>query len=421
MRNFPDPKRRPRAPVALLAILLVGAGLSGCAAYLPKAKADSVKILKDAIHAEFAGLTREFDRLDQKGDLELCAPVRFGIARFAVYQAVEEKRGASMAQLARFMRRARTAIQHAQERMQKKQCVDSDGDSLTDIAEHRKHHTKPDDADTDGDNLSDSLEIRRYRTDPLRADSDGDLLSDGEEIARKLNPLLADSDGDGFIDGIEVAHDADARDACSRPMDAQRLKGPWRECQPKRARASDRRRARTPRKRNRPQAQKAQQARDHGARRQAQKPKARARPARPPAKLASKPKRVDAARKKPEIARKRGNPPTPPQTRDQRGRAAAPLRQATPGDPARGADAGRVRPSPPVQAPARKTADAQQRAKANPPPAQPPASRVSPTRPNPERTGTPAAAPPRVSPPVRKKPGAQERSPFPSVIFLRVW
>ncbi len=429
MRNFSDPKKRALPSCALLATLLVGTGLSGCAAYLPKAKADSVKILQDAIHAEFARLTREFDRLDQKGDLELCAPVRFGIARFAVYQTVEEKRTASMAQLARFVRRARASIRHAQERMRKKQCVDNDGDGLTDIEEHRKYHTKPDDADTDGDNVSDSLEIRRYRTDPLRADSDGDLLSDGEEISRKLNPLLADSDGDGFIDGIEVAHDADARDACSRPLDAQRLQGSWRECQRKRARANNRHRVRTPRTQIRPPAPKAKQARGHGGRRKAQKPKTRPRPAESPAKPAQKNTgRVDPAKKKPGVARQRRSPPARPETREHRAKAAAPPRRAPPGESTRNEDAGIVRRSPPNQSPVKKTADAQERAKANSPPSPAPASPVSSARQNPgnpERAGKPGGAvPPPADPPVpagKKRHGEHERRAFPSLIFLRVW
>ena len=221
----------------LLALLVFGASLSGCADSLhPKVKESSVKILKNAIDVEFNELTREFDKLDQTGDLELCAPLHFGVARFAVYQAVEEKRTATMAQLTRFIMRARTAINRAEEKMEKKQCVDQDGDGLTDLAEYRKYKTKPDNADTDGDKVSDALEIRRYRTDPLKADTDGDLLDDGDEIARGLNPLLTDSDGDGFIDGIEIAHRSNARDACSQPLNAQYIDR-LRECGPKRTHA----------------------------------------------------------------------------------------------------------------------------------------------------------------------------------------
>ena len=217
----------------LSTLLAFGISLSGCAdSLLPKVKESSVKILKNAIEVEFTQLTREFDQLDQKGDLGLCAPLLFGVARYAVYQAVEEKRTATMAQLTRFIMRARSAIKRTQEKMQQEKCVDTDGDGLTDIAEYRRYKTKPDNPDTDGDKISDSLEVRRYRTNPLKADTDGDLLDDGDEISRGLSPLLADSDGDGFIDGIEIAHRSNARDACSQPLDAQRLER-LRECEPK--------------------------------------------------------------------------------------------------------------------------------------------------------------------------------------------
>ena len=228
-----DAKLRLFKLITLSVLFAFGVSLSGCAdSLLPKVKESSVKILKNAIEVEFTQLTREFDQLDQTGDLRLCAPLRFGVARFAVYQAVEEKRTATMEQLTRFIMRARTAIKRAQEKMQKKQCVDTDGDGLTDIAEYRKYKTKPDNPDTDGDNVSDSLEVRRYRTNPLKTDTDGDLLDDGDEISRGLSPLLADSDGDGFIDGIEIAHRSNARDPCSQPLDAQNLDR-MRECGPK--------------------------------------------------------------------------------------------------------------------------------------------------------------------------------------------
>lgn len=241
---------RLRGCGSALAAFALGAGLAGCAdALLPRVKARSARILKSAIQTEFDNLTREFDKLDRKGDLALCAPVRFGVARFAVSQAVEEKRAADMAQLTRFLIRARAAIRQTQEKMRKKQCVDSDGDGLTDLAERRRHRTKPDSADTDGDGVLDGLEIRRYRTDPLKADTDADLLDDGVEISRGLSPLLADSDGDGFLDGVEIAHGANARDVCSQPLDAPRL-ARRRECPRKRARGE----------RSRPQARKRKSA-----------------------------------------------------------------------------------------------------------------------------------------------------------------
>lgn len=245
-----DTKKHFFRYTTLFTLLTLGISLSGCAdPFLPKAKESSVKILKNAIEIEFTQLTREFDKLDQKGDLGLCAPLLFGVARFAVYQTVEEKRAATMAQLTRFIIRARSAIKRAEEKMQRNQCVDSDADGLTDIVEFRKYKTKPDNPDTDGDKVSDSLEVRRYRTNPLKADTDGDLLDDGNEISRGLNPLLADSDGDGFIDGIEVAHKSNARDVCSQPLDAQNLDR-LRGCEPKQIHAKPAQ-VQTPQKRTR--------------------------------------------------------------------------------------------------------------------------------------------------------------------------
>ena len=216
-------------------------------------------------------MTREFGQLDLKGDLGLCDPVLFGVARFAVYQAVEEKRTATMAQLTRFIMRARAAIRRAEEKIQKKQCVDTDGDGLTDLTEYRKYKTKPDNADTDGDKVSDSLEVRRYRTNPLKADTDGDLLDDGDEISRGLNPLLADSDGDGFIDGIEIAHNSNARDACSQPLDAQRLDR-LRECKGKKIHIK-RNRVQTPQKQTPKPTLKVKQSPKKKRRFKAQEPK----------------------------------------------------------------------------------------------------------------------------------------------------
>ena len=245
-----DTKKHFFRSSTLFTLLALGISLSGCAdPFLPKVKESSVKILKNAIEVEFTQLTREFDRLDQKGDLGLCAPLLFGVARYAVYQAVEEKRSATMAQLTRFIMRARTAIKRAEEKMQRKQCVDTDADGLTDIVELRKYKTKPDNPDTDGDKVSDSLEVRRYRTNPLKADTDGDLLDDGDEISRSLNPLLADSDGDGFIEGIEVANKSNARDVCSQPLDAQNLDR-LRGCEPKQIHAKPAQ-VQTPQKRTR--------------------------------------------------------------------------------------------------------------------------------------------------------------------------
>ncbi|MYA96347.1 MAG: hypothetical protein F4X91_08070 [Nitrospinae bacterium] len=288
----------------LFLICAIGIGLSGCAGpFVPKVKESSVKILKNAIEAEFTQLTREFDQLDQKGDLGLCAPLLFGVARYAVYQAVEEKRTATMAQLTRFIMRARTAIKRAEEKRQKKQCVDTDGDGLTDLAEYRKYKTKPDNADTDGDKVSDSLEIHRYRTSPLKADTDGDLLDDGDEISRGLNPILADSDGDGFIDGVEIAHGSNARDACSQPLDAQYVDRPG-ECGPKRIHARPAQ-ARTPKERIPAPAPKTKRIPDK--KRIAKTPEPKAKPS-PPA-YEERPQKIEKAKSVPEK-------PKPPPTRN---------------------------------------------------------------------------------------------------------
>ncbi len=243
---LPDVKMRSFRLATLLAVLVSGTVLSGCANFLPpRIKARSANILKSAIEVEFHLLTDEFDRLDRKGDLKLCAPVRFAVARFAVYQVVIEKRGTSMAQVARFITRARAAIAHAEEQMQQNRCVDRDGDGLTDIAERRRYLTDPGNADTDGDNVPDGAEVRRHRTNPLKADTDGDMLDDGEEISRNSNPLLADSDGDGFNDGVEAASGTDARDACSHPRSDRYPENPS-ECERKKT-SVERNLVRTPR------------------------------------------------------------------------------------------------------------------------------------------------------------------------------
>ncbi|MDE0341085.1 MAG: hypothetical protein OXI82_03015 [Nitrospinae bacterium] len=299
-----DAKKRLSRLTPLCIFLALGAILSGCAGpFVPKVKKSSVKILKNAIEVEFTQLTREFDRLDQKGDLGLCAPLLFGVARYAVYQAVEEKRTTTMAQQTRFIMRARAAIKRAEEKMQKKQCVDTDGDGLTDLAEHRIHKTKPDNADTDGDKVSDSLEIRRYRTNPLKADTDGDLLDDGDEISRGLSPILADSDGDGFIDGIEIAHGSNARDACSQPLDAQYADRPG-ECGPKRIHAKPAQ-ARTPKERIPAPAPKTKRTPDK--KRIAKTPEPKAKPS-PPA-YRERPQKIEKAKSVPEK-------PKPPPTRN---------------------------------------------------------------------------------------------------------
>ncbi len=219
--------------LAPILLLLASGLLAGCAGFLldETATPEAVKHLRQSIYKEFDLLVKDFDEADGKGDLELCAPVRFAVTRFAVYQAVEEKKTARLDQLSRFIVRARRALLSSQSRSKAGECVDSDGDGLTDLTETRRYRTNPSNADTDGDGLSDGLEVRRYGTSPLRYDQDGDLLSDGEEaLFLKTNPRHPDSDGDGYADGLEVAAGADPLDACSKPSSGPRLPGPWRKC-----------------------------------------------------------------------------------------------------------------------------------------------------------------------------------------------
>ncbi|MBI2178318.1 MAG: hypothetical protein HYU38_08295 [Candidatus Tectomicrobia bacterium] len=231
--HFP---RRLGAACLLLGLL----GLAGCVRN-SSVSDEAWKTLASSIQKEFDLLVREFDQLDSQGDMELCAPVHFAVARFAVYQAVEERRNSDLAQLARFISRARRALSFPQQALRDKQCVDSDGDGLTDLEEARVHKTNLNKADTDGDGLSDGEEVRRHRTDPLKFDTDGDLLSDGEEVLLyKTSPLRQDSDGDGYPDGLEVFKGTDPLDPCSFPAGegAHRLPGPYTQCRPKPAGAA---------------------------------------------------------------------------------------------------------------------------------------------------------------------------------------
>ena len=414
----------------LFTLLASGISLSGCAdPFVPKVKESSVKILKNAIEVEFTQLTREFDQLDQKGDLGLCAPLLFGVARYAVYQAVEEKRTATMAQLTRFIMRARTAIKRAEEKMEKEQCIDQDGDGLTDLAEYRKYKTKPDNADTDGDRVSDSLEIRRYRTNPLKADTDGDLLDDGDEISRGLSPVLADSDGDGFIDGIEIAHNSNALDACSQPLDAQYADRPG-ECGPKRIHAKPAQ-ARTPKERTPAPAPKAKRIPDK--KRITKTPEPKAKPS-PPA-HGERPQKIGKAKSMPE---KPKSPPTRNGAHPERKIQAIQVRKTKATvSPSNAANNGSVlhqananHTKTPVKEPPR--AERHEKLKAN--------VQVSPTRANreepqthaspgvslaqnPENTEKPVEAPPipQSPEPAKKKTSPPASENFPSAIFLRLW
>ena len=218
------------------ACLLLGLlGLAGCLRS-SSVSDEAWKTLESSIQKEFDLLVKEFDELDSQGDMELCQPVQFAVARFAVYQAVEERRSSDMAQLARFISRARRALSFPRQSLRDRQCVDSDGDGLTDLEEARVHKTNPNKADTDGDGLPDGDEVRRHRTNPLKIDTDEDLLSDGEEaLFYKTSPLHADSDGDGYPDGLEVFKGANPLDPCSFPPgeEKNRLPGPYTQCRPK--------------------------------------------------------------------------------------------------------------------------------------------------------------------------------------------
>ncbi|MBI3127610.1 MAG: hypothetical protein HYZ11_08415 [Candidatus Tectomicrobia bacterium] len=225
----------PSLPRLSLAACLLGALLAGCAPGSTVSD-EAWKALSDSIQKEFDLLVQEFDALDARGDLELCQPVQFAVARFAVYQVIEERRASDLTQLTRLITRARRALRFPQQALRDKQCVDSDGDGLTDLEEVRVHKTHPGKADTDGDGLQDGDEVRRHRTDPLKLDTDGDLLGDGEEaLFYKTSPLRADSDGDGYPDGLEVFLGSDPLDPCSLPkgQEDKRLPGPYTQCRPR--------------------------------------------------------------------------------------------------------------------------------------------------------------------------------------------
>lgn len=220
--------RQLRCAIACACLVI----LTGCASYWPGNSVNpaAARQLRQSIQKEFDYLAKTFDTYDGIGDVELCAPKRFAVARFAVHQAIAERNSAEMAQMTRFIGRAHRMLTHAVTQFTSGKCVDSDGDGLTDLAETRRYKTNPANADTDRDGLSDGAEIRRYRTDPLKSDTDGDLLDDGEEIYRRSSPLHPDSDGDGYTDGIEVARGTDPRNQCSHPSTGPRRPGPWTKC-----------------------------------------------------------------------------------------------------------------------------------------------------------------------------------------------
>lgn len=79
---------------------------------------------------------------------------------------------------------------------------DLDGDGLTNIQEIAARSSLLV-ADTDGDGLSDAAEHNTHHSDPMLADSDGDGISDADELLAGMNPSLEDSDHDGVSDEWE--------------------------------------------------------------------------------------------------------------------------------------------------------------------------------------------------------------------------
>jgi len=91
---------------------------------------------------------------------------------------------------------------------------DSDGDTLTDLAEGLIHGTDLLDADTDDDNVDDGVEVADT-TDPTDPDSDDDGLDEGQEKALTSNPLNPDSDDDGYCDStVDFGPICSANDNC---------------------------------------------------------------------------------------------------------------------------------------------------------------------------------------------------------------
>ncbi|NOR40498.1 MAG: hypothetical protein GQ537_04760, partial [Gammaproteobacteria bacterium] len=109
---------------------------------------------------------------------------------------------------------------------------DNDCDGLIDAAD-------PDCVDSDGDGLTDAYEINILGTDPNKIDTDGDGLVDGKEGVVLAGPDDVDANDDGFIDGeltlgtdpndvdsdddllndgLEVAHGADPLNPASWPI-----------------------------------------------------------------------------------------------------------------------------------------------------------------------------------------------------------
>jgi len=97
-------------------------------------------------------------------------------------------------------------------------CLDSDGDGLTDAYEINISETNPNNIDSDGDGLVDGNDgVVLVEPDADDVDANGDGFVDGEQTTG-TDPNNADTDGDLLNDGLEVANDADPLDANSWPI-----------------------------------------------------------------------------------------------------------------------------------------------------------------------------------------------------------
>ena len=104
-------------------------------------------------------------------------------------------------------------------------CLDTDGDGLTNAYEINILGTDPDDVDTDDDGLIDGLDglVACELLPPSPSctngvDSDGDGFIDGErDPGIDTDPTKADTDGDLLGDGLEVANGSNPLDAASYP------------------------------------------------------------------------------------------------------------------------------------------------------------------------------------------------------------
>ena len=96
-------------------------------------------------------------------------------------------------------------------------CIDSDGDGLSNTFELLILGTDPNSIDTDGDGLVDGNDgVVSVGEDDIDIDVNGDGFIDGE-LTEGTDPTKEDSDGDLLEDGLEVAKSADPLDPDSWP------------------------------------------------------------------------------------------------------------------------------------------------------------------------------------------------------------